>query len=84
MLLSLLGVGSSPLCSARTPADLCRSRNLHPPHAAIPLPLHHTCHDRLPAAQVTNRRVNALENVTIPRMEGVISYINRELDELER
>ncbi|CAM9390122.1 unnamed protein product, partial [Ectocarpus sp. 12 AP-2014] len=36
------------------------------------------------ALKVTNRRVNALENVTIPRMEGVISYINRELDELER
>lgn len=35
-------------------------------------------------AKVTNRRVNALENVTIPRMEGVIKYINRELDELER
>lgn len=34
--------------------------------------------------KVTNRRVNALENVTIPRMETVISYINRELDELER
>lgn len=34
--------------------------------------------------KVTNRRVNALENVTIPRMEAVISYINRELDELER
>lgn len=28
--------------------------------------------------------MNALENVTIPRMEHVISYINRELDELER
>ncbi|CAM9382643.1 unnamed protein product [Discosporangium mesarthrocarpum] len=36
------------------------------------------------ALKVTNRRVNALENVTIPRMEGIISYINRELDELER
>ncbi|CAM9307206.1 unnamed protein product [Sphacelaria rigidula] len=36
------------------------------------------------ALKVTNRRVNALENVTIPRMEHVISYINRELDELER
>lgn len=36
------------------------------------------------ALKVTNRRVNALENVTIPRMETVISYINRELDELER
>lgn len=36
------------------------------------------------ALKVTNRRVNALENVTIPRIEGVLSYISRELDELER
>ena len=36
------------------------------------------------ALKVTNRRVNALENVTIPRIETTISYINRELDELER
>jgi len=33
---------------------------------------------------VTNRRVNALENVTIPKIEGVLDYIARELDELER
>lgn len=33
---------------------------------------------------VTNRRVNALENVTIPKIEGILNYIARELDELER
>lgn len=36
------------------------------------------------ALKITNRRVNALENVTIPKILGTIDYINRELDELER
>lgn len=36
------------------------------------------------AMKVTNRRVNALENVTIPRIEGILKHIERELDELER
>ena len=36
------------------------------------------------ALKVTNRRVNALENVTIPKIEGILAYIGRELDELER
>uniref|UniRef100_A0A7S3L1M3 V-type proton ATPase subunit D n=1 Tax=Amphora coffeiformis TaxID=265554 RepID=A0A7S3L1M3_9STRA len=36
------------------------------------------------ALKVTNRRVNALENVTIPKIEVVLAYISRELDELER
>jgi V-type H+-transporting ATPase subunit D len=36
------------------------------------------------ALKVTNCRVNALENVTIPKIEGVLAYIGRELDELER
>eukprot|EP01039_Chlorochromonas_danica_P006657 gene6657-7357_t len=36
------------------------------------------------ALKITNRRVNALENVTLPKIIGTIAYINRELDELER
>lgn len=36
------------------------------------------------AMKVTNRRVNALENVTIPKIQHVLDYIDRELDELER
>lgn len=36
------------------------------------------------ALKITNRRVNALENVTIPRIKKTLDYINRELDELER
>jgi len=36
------------------------------------------------AMKVTNRRVNALENVTIPKIQVVLDYIERELDELER
>ena len=36
------------------------------------------------ALKVTNRRVNALENVTIPKIEAILAYIGRELDELER
>lgn len=36
------------------------------------------------ALKVTNRRVNALENVVKPKLENTISYIKGELDELER
>eukprot|EP01012_Entosiphon_sulcatum_P057351 TRINITY_DN81105_c0_g1_i1.p1 TRINITY_DN81105_c0_g1~~TRINITY_DN81105_c0_g1_i1.p1 ORF type:complete len:245 (+),score=65.92 TRINITY_DN81105_c0_g1_i1:34-768(+) len=36
------------------------------------------------AIKVTNRRVNALEKVVVPKVENTISYIQSELDELER
>ena len=36
------------------------------------------------AIVLTSRRVNALENVLIPRMTDIIAYILSELDELER
>ncbi|KAL8279165.1 hypothetical protein RQP46_008421 [Phenoliferia psychrophenolica] len=34
--------------------------------------------------KMTNRRVNALEHVIIPRLENTIGYINTELDEADR
>merc|ERR1739842_269872 len=34
--------------------------------------------------KITNRRVNAIEHVIIPRYEATLTYIISELDELER
>lgn len=34
--------------------------------------------------RMTNRRVNAIEHVIIPRLENTISYITSELDEMDR
>ncbi|KAH9952057.1 vacuolar ATP synthase subunit D [Amylocystis lapponica] len=34
--------------------------------------------------RATNRRVNAIEHVVIPRLENTISYITSELDEMDR
>jgi V-type H+-transporting ATPase subunit D len=36
------------------------------------------------AIKVTNRRVNALDNVVIPRVINTVSYITSELDEIEK
>ncbi|ETW16827.1 hypothetical protein PFFVO_04294 [Plasmodium falciparum Vietnam Oak-Knoll (FVO)] len=33
---------------------------------------------------MTNRRVNALNNIVLPRLDGGINYIIKELDEIER
>lgn len=42
---------------------------------------YHTLDDII---RITSRRVNALENVVIPRFQDNIAYIIRELDEMER
>eukprot|EP01017_Pseudomicrothorax_dubius_P011779 TRINITY_DN14492_c0_g1_i1.p1 TRINITY_DN14492_c0_g1~~TRINITY_DN14492_c0_g1_i1.p1 ORF type:complete len:260 (-),score=79.91 TRINITY_DN14492_c0_g1_i1:155-934(-) len=34
--------------------------------------------------RVTNRRVNALEYVVIPRFQGVVDYVSQEIEEMER
>ena len=36
------------------------------------------------ALKVTSRRVNALDNVVVPRLENTVAYVKQELDELER
>jgi V-type H+-transporting ATPase subunit D len=34
--------------------------------------------------RATNRRVNAIEHIVIPRLENTIKYITSELDEMDR
>jgi len=34
--------------------------------------------------KITNRRVNAIEHVIIPKIENTIKYIISELDEMDR
>lgn len=34
--------------------------------------------------RATNRRVNAIEHVVIPRLENTVKYITSELDEMDR
>ncbi|EKD03056.1 vacuolar ATP synthase subunit d [Trichosporon asahii var. asahii CBS 8904] len=38
----------------------------------------------LQVIRATNRRVNAIEHVVIPRLDNTIKYINSELDEMDR
>ena len=34
--------------------------------------------------RATNRRVNAIEHVIMPKLDNTIKYINSELDEMDR
>jgi V-type H+-transporting ATPase subunit D len=51
----------------------------------IPFPLAQTAFMILDEViKATNRRVNAIEHVIIPRLDNTVSYINSELDEMDR
>lgn len=63
----------------------CRKTFIHALELLIRLASLQTSFVKLDEAiKVTNRRVNALEHVVLPRIENTISYILSELDELER
>merc|ERR1711988_1665678 len=63
----------------------CRKSFVHTLELLIKLASLQTSFVKLDEAiKITNRRVNALEHVVIPRIENTIAYIISELDELER
>jgi len=63
----------------------CRKTFVHTLELLIKLASLQTSFVKLDEAiKITNRRVNALEHVVIPRIENTIAYIISELDELER
>jgi len=63
----------------------CRKTFIHALELLIRLASLQTSFVKLDEAiKITNRRVNALEHVVLPRIENTIAYILSELDELER
>lgn len=63
----------------------CRAAYMRAVEALVELASLQTSFLTLDAAiKVTNRRVNALENVVLPKLENTITYIKGELDEQER
>merc|ERR1712070_483094 len=63
----------------------CRKTFIHALELLIKLASLQTSFAKLDEAiKITNRRVNALEYVVIPRIENTIAFIISELDEMER
>jgi len=63
----------------------CRDRYLKALSASIKLASVQTAFFTLDEEiKMTNRRVNALDNVVIPKIDNGINYITKELDEMER
>merc|ERR1711934_1215527 len=63
----------------------CRKTFVHTLELLIKLASLQTSFVKLDEAiKITNRRVNALEHVVLPKIENTIAYIISELDELER
>ena len=63
----------------------CRNEHLRVLEQMVKMATLQTCFLALDEEiKMTSRRVNALDYVVIPRIEGVVKYIEQEMDELER